>query len=126
MSRGQQQIPLTSQYFRSTPKPNTYNNIDYISFIWSKNFDPRGYNVAVESLNTASDRFLLIGKLDNVLQLPNAIFPWDARVLVVPEDGKRTTFVNTLTRGSTYQLMPQNRQYSPMRSLVETTWGNTQ
>lgn len=118
-----QEIPFTNQNYFSVPIPKKYNNIDFIQFIWPTDFNKNDYYIAVESLNTASDKFKVIGALDSVLELPHVIFPQDGRILAIPKNPNQTTFISRLTRGAVYQLVPTAQKYSPMRLL--TDFGNS-
>ncbi len=127
----QYDIPRNRGNWLTMPQsvPGRMNTDDYVFFKWNCDLPANMYCVAVESMSTASpnrsDRFRLIGMLDNTVELPDVMyshgFGSHAKILVLPKIGNLPAFVGDLVRGSTYHINLSGNKTRSGHIILERT-----
>jgi hypothetical protein len=106
MTDRQLDLPATypDWYILSRHLPMRLSGLDFVFFIWPKDFDFSRYTVVITSLDTAGPPYRGIGKLKKSVEVPHVQLGWDDRIGVLPDSESLPAFEATMIRGSTYQI----------------------
>lgn len=103
MNRRQFDIPLTTQFHFSIPSDvkGRITQEDFVYFTYPEDVDPTRYSVVVD---TFSGDHRQVAPLSEKVKLPHVHIPYEAFIMVLPDDPSLPKFIGTTIRGKRYTL----------------------
>ena len=109
MNDRQFDIPLTTQYHFVIPSDvkGRITTEDFVFFEYPNEIDPTRYTVVLDTFGGDQRE---VAPLSKKVKLPHVHIPYEAFILILPDDVSLPKFIGTAVRGNRYILSPQSYQ----------------
>lgn len=110
-------IPLSTQFHFSIPTDvkGRLTQEDYVFFNYPNDVDPTRYTVVIDTFGGDPRQ---VGRLSEKVRLPHVHIPYDAFIMVLPDDISLPKFIGTAIRGRRYTLSKDSMKKKGFNILI--------